>query len=451
MLLNRLNNLRTRVFVVICVSLVASPIVLGMLYFRDRMANSLEREQAYAKQREVESFQEGIEQSLAVIELQVSAIAGDSDMHLASRSVLFVNNGLFLMESVRKRNSNITHLALLEANGHKIAETGSSNIPATCQSDGWRVEKMFALFCTPIRGYQASQAYIVGMVSLSDLIDRTRMKSSHDLLATIVTLESDKQARPITALPKMGIRFSKNSREGHSGIDREMTWLGFWIALSFVSLTFLMTWLFRLEQRSARLEHERTRKELHALRARLNPHFLFNALNSIVNSIEVNPKQAAEMVAGLSTLYRKVTNSTLHDTHSLRDELEIVDLYLEIESLRFGDRLHWRKEIPSTFLATSVPTLSLHLLVENAIKHGISKNRDGGEIVIVVNNAKKGWIRISVTNTGANAATRLALGTGLDTLQNTLRVLYGENSSVDLNSKENEKTVAEFVIPEGSP
>lgn len=450
MLANRVRNLRKRVLIATVVAMVASPIVLGMFYFRERLAKSLAIERNHAYQREMRSFQETFEQSLSVMELQISAIAGDSDMYLASRSVLFINNALFLLENIRTRNPLVEYVALLNVAGDKIVDAGRVKISPSCKLEGWHIENEYAVFCTPLRGYQDTNSFLLAAVSLPELLEKVRSKVNPSLEAKIVAHKFSPQLPSLGVLPNMALSFSESRRPEQVAIDTEMAWLGLWISISLGSLFLLMTWLFRLEQRSARLEQERMRKELHAVRARLNPHFLFNALNSIVNSIEIDPPQASEMVAGLSALYRKVTHSTAHDTHSMRDELEIVELYLEIEKLRFGERLHWRANVAETFLSCTVPTLAVQLMVENAIKHGISKSREGGEIFIAIERSKVGWIRVRVINTGGTLATRLALGTGLGTLQNVLKMLYGDEATFALNQSKNGETVAEFAIPERS-
>jgi hypothetical protein len=463
MQLNKFKNLLPRVLLAVGVVIVASPIFLGMFYFRERLADSLEREIAQTTQRSAASFQHAFEQSLSVIELQISAIAGDSDMYLASRSVLFANNGQFLMEGLQKRNPLVSYLVLLDEGGNALLETGTRDAPIKCVVEGWRIDGTVANFCAPLRGYQERSAFIVGSVLISKLFENVRGGVLYGLNAKLIALETENHEekvgsisensganylqRPLKILPGMALSFTQDASIQSISVDDEMLWLGFWIALSGGSLFVLMSWLFRLERRRSQLEHERVSKELQALRARLNPHFLFNALNSIVNSIEVDPKMAAEMVAVLSGLYRKVTNATSRESHDLRDEMEIVALYLGIEKFRFGDRLNWTTAIPEQFLSTSVPTLAVHILVENAIKHGIAKNCDGGAVRIIVDSAKLGWVRIRVINTGVHATSRLTLGTGLGTLQNILRLLHGKSSVISLSDNENRETVVEFSVP----
>jgi hypothetical protein len=130
----------------------------------------------------------------------------------------------------------------------------------------------------------------------------------------------------------------------------------------------------------ARLRAESTQRtlELDALRARLNPHFVFNALNNVRALINEDPERARELVTRLSGTLRDALDHNRHEWVTLADELEVVDNYLAIESVHYEDRLHVVRDIDAAVLSANIPPMLLQLLVENAIKHGISRVPGGG-------------------------------------------------------------------------
>jgi two-component system LytT family sensor kinase len=175
----------------------------------------------------------------------------------------------------------------------------------------------------------------------------------------------------------------------------------------------------------ARAEAVATGTQLAALRAQLHPHFLFNALHTVVQLIPVEPvkaAEAAEMVAGLL----RTSIGEERDEVLLDEEWRFVSRYLAIEQIRFGDRLQTRSEIPQDLLDERVPSFALQTLVENAVQHGATPRVAPTEIVV---SAARGpnELTLAVRNTGdANAATNgSGNGTGLTRLRERLAVLYG--------------------------
>lgn len=157
---------------------------------------------------------------------------------------------------------------------------------------------------------------------------------------------------------------------------------------------------------NARLElmlREEERQLMHArlvtLRSQINPHFLFNTLNSISALIRTDAEKAREMTRQLASIFRKALDEA-NDTHSLREEIAFIDDYLAIERVRFGDdRLRIVKDLDPSALEAAVPVMILQPLVENAIKHGISRRIDGGAIRIGARPREKG-IEIEIENDG---------------------------------------------------
>ncbi len=140
--------------------------------------------------------------------------------------------------------------------------------------------------------------------------------------------------------------------------------------------------IFKLEGEQEELRAMALAAQLAALRAQLNPHFLFNSLNSIAELVRTDPEQAEECVERLAEILRFVLQQTQIDLVPLSEELRIAQSYLEIEQARFGDSLSVRLDVDPRARTVLVPGLMLQPLVENAVKHGISKKLGGGEIVI---------------------------------------------------------------------
>lgn len=166
----------------------------------------------------------------------------------------------------------------------------------------------------------------------------------------------------------------------------------------------------------------------HALRAQLNPHFLFNTLNMISSEIEHDPKLATELIDKFSDLLRGALNATERPMISLAEELELLERYLEIQQNRFGARLQYEIERNSAASAISVPPMLLQPLVENAIKHGIAPCKKGGKVVVTPTIVDDGLqITISDDGRGFDQET-VAFGRGLELVRDSVQLLYADNS-----------------------
>ena len=170
--------------------------------------------------------------------------------------------------------------------------------------------------------------------------------------------------------------------------------------------------------------------ELQALQAKINPHFLFNTLNSIASLISENPKAAESTVEKLSELFRYTLKSAETNLVSVAEELEIVRTYLEIEKVRFGERLQYDITCDDAVLDFMIPALIIEPLVENSIKHGISSEVHGGKIIIEAS-AADGNCRISVIDNGKGIDNEnKAAGFGLRSVEERLQLRYGASSSL---------------------
>ena len=199
------------------------------------------------------------------------------------------------------------------------------------------------------------------------------------------------------------------------------------------------------------IAEERTRKlaaeaRLRSLESRIHPHFLFNTLNAISSLIAVNPARAEQIVGRLATLLRASLDASNQPLIPLREELAMVESYVDIESARFGDKLRGAVDVPAELLDAQVPPLSVQSLVENAVKHGITPQRGGGEVRITAS-ADTGNLRIEVQDTGPGfdlAAIRA--GHGLDNLVGRLNALFGEKARLNVLRRDG-KSVVEMVLP----
>jgi signal transduction histidine kinase len=194
---------------------------------------------------------------------------------------------------------------------------------------------------------------------------------------------------------------------------------------------------------ASRLEAELARAELQLLRAQLEPHFLFNALNAVAAYVRVDPPLAERMLARVSELLRLVLRLSAADDVSLADELALAERYAEIHRMRFGDGLAFRVDAPAEMHAARVPGVVLQPLLENAFRHASA----GGEVSV---RARRDGARLvlSVANTGDGAAADAGSGSavGLANTRARLARLYGDDARLTLR-REEEATVAEIVIP----
>lgn len=188
-----------------------------------------------------------------------------------------------------------------------------------------------------------------------------------------------------------------------------------------------------------RLQLESSMKDLEikTMRSNLQPHFIFNALNSIRALIDEDPELARLAITKISNILRNsITKQEATDT--LQNELQLVDDYLDLEKIRFEERLHIYKSIDPETLPIQVPTMMLQTLVENAIKHGISKLEQGGDIHINTS-IQNQQLRIELNNTGSldtQSKHDHSLGFGLSSSIQRLHHIYGDNASLHIAAQQ---------------
>jgi signal transduction histidine kinase len=203
------------------------------------------------------------------------------------------------------------------------------------------------------------------------------------------------------------------------------------------------------ERREAELESRLAQARLQALRMQLNPHFLFNTLNSIASLVQDQP-QAEEMIEALSDLLRLTLTAPDRAEVTLREELHLLDRYLLIEQIRFGQRLRVQKQIDAAALDAVVPILVLQPLVENAVKHGIETQIAPGLIRIEAERVG-GTLRLEVSDNGPGLAAAgggsFKEGVGLTNTRLRLKELHGENASLTLGPGKPGGLAAEVRLP----
>lgn len=186
--------------------------------------------------------------------------------------------------------------------------------------------------------------------------------------------------------------------------------------------------------------------ELKTIKAHINPHFIFNALNSIRALIDEDPVRARRAVTELSNILRSSLKAEKGETVSFNEELKIVKDYLALENMRFEDRLQVEYDIDEDTLDQQVPPMMLQTLVENAIKHGISRQVNGG-IVRVISDFKKDYHLLAVQNTGQLAVGPSQGGFGLSSTKDRLNLLYGSKARFEIQQVQPQLVEAKVMIP----
>jgi two-component system, LytTR family, sensor kinase len=208
----------------------------------------------------------------------------------------------------------------------------------------------------------------------------------------------------------------------------------------------------RIEMNLERNQQLLLKARMDALTSQINPHFLFNTLNTVSSLIRFDPDMARGVVLKLSNILRRLLRK--HETFvPLREELAFIDDYLDIEVIRFGrDKLQIFKEIDEESLETFVPSMLLQPMVENSIKHGLAPRLEGGKIHLRARNSD-GRLRIEIEDNGLGISPeRLAEvyggGIGISNVHERLRLLYGDQFKMNIRSKEGEGTQIHIEIPQ---
>jgi len=210
--------------------------------------------------------------------------------------------------------------------------------------------------------------------------------------------------------------------------------------------SFYYTYLFIEKSRNQEiknLQYEASKNEIELknLRAQINPHFLFNSLNSIKALVEIDKVEAKTAITQLSSLLRLSIHLSKSKLITLREEMELVDTYLKLEKIRFEERVKYHYSIEDATNSCMIPPLMIQTLVENAIKHGLSKSIDGGEVFITSKKYKENLL-LEIKNTGVLKAKKddESEGIGIKNTQKRLAILFGDKASFEIKQKD------EFVV-----
>lgn len=214
-------------------------------------------------------------------------------------------------------------------------------------------------------------------------------------------------------------------------------WLNHTLVLVLWMVLYLAVNEFRRRQlaelNALRLELVAQEAQLQGLRAQLNPHFLFNCLNSLREMILENPQSAQRMVTQISGLLRYSLQSNQTEVVAFAEEVLAVKDYLDLEAVRFEDRLQVEWSIASEVAAARVPPMLLQTLVENALKHGIARRPEGGQITIRAR-PQGSLLYLEVVNSGSLPEKPSSDGIGLKNARTRLQLLYGEKGNIVLES-----------------
>jgi two-component system LytT family sensor kinase len=243
-------------------------------------------------------------------------------------------------------------------------------------------------------------------------------------------------------------------------LQEHWTGEGAWLVVAVYATTLLSVmlpikiWNSKRYERKLELQQlSLNEARLAALSRQINPHFLFNTLNSVASLIRQDPEEARQVVYKLSKILRRLLRQQENLT-PLREELSFIDAYLAIEMVRFGDKLQFIRDIDPATLDLLVPSMLLQPLVENSIRHGLSSKVDGG-VIRVRSRIEDGHLQILVEDDGVGIpedklARMFELGIGISNVNERLKVLFGDEYKMWIDSRLGEGTSTGIEIPEQS-
>lgn len=333
-----------------------------------------------------------------------------------------------------------------------------------CQLAGWGILALSFLFFALSFGQGITDEYILKILIimtggiLSTHLLRWVMRSNNWLLMPIEKIIF----RLCVAVLMTSVLFSlfimgMNELAGVEKNTRNLDFLTRLIANILTNGIFIIPWVLfyyfyhyimksrKQEMDTLKLEALVKELELKTIKAHINPHFIFNALNSIRALIDENPNKARNAITQLSNILRSSMQAEKLETVPLERELNIVKDYLALEYIRFEDRLRIEYNIHTDTLNLPVPPMMLQTLVENAIKHGIGKQVSGG-VVKVISRFTDGHHQLIVENSGYLNGHADADGFGLSSTRNRLYLLFGDKAMFNI-TQIGELVVAKILIP----
>jgi LytS/YehU family sensor histidine kinase len=290
----------------------------------------------------------------------------------------------------------------------------------------------------------------LGWLALPPTALLIRVIAATFLIATASYLLTIEMARAVYAMPVPPITAAFYEKLTLSGQLRNMYIIIFAVHAAWVAIYLAFAMLRRRHQaelRQVQLGEALQAAELRLLKSQLNPHYLFNALNGLRSLIAEDPGRAREAVTQLSRTLRYTLASGDEDLVSLERELEMVDDYLALESLRLEDRLRVVRDIAPEARTVRIPTMLLQTMVENAIKHGIAELKEGGNLRIAAHVVGKDLV-LEVSNPRPPDVARAGSGgVGLRNSSERLRLLFGSRASLRLDLSRAGLATAEVRLP----
>ncbi|WP_338392569.1 sensor histidine kinase [Fulvitalea axinellae] len=219
------------------------------------------------------------------------------------------------------------------------------------------------------------------------------------------------------------------------------------------NVVYLMYHYFERYKASLKYEAAIKEMELNKLKSQLNPHFMFNALNSIRALVDEEPKNAKEAITQLSNILRNSLIMSRKKLISFQDEVRTVRDYLALEQIRYEERLRVEWDIDPECMSVSVPPMMMQTLVENGIKHGVSTLPQGGVIRFESHMDSHGNLCVSIRNSGQLSVSekprvKTGGGYGVENTKERLRLIYGDRASFSLRNESEEMVLVELTIPE---
>ena len=245
------------------------------------------------------------------------------------------------------------------------------------------------------------------------------------------------------------LRYNSEIMIGYLGMLVRNSFNGFVILFMWNSIYFMYHYIEKSRSQqldTLKLQNLVKELELKTIKSHINPHFIFNALNSIRALVDENPSRARDAITELSNILRSSMHSQHQETVTLERELDIVRDYLALEHIRFEDRLQVEYDIDEDTLDMPVPPMMLQTLVENAIKHGISKNINGG-VVRIESDLKGDNYELIVRNSGKLNGSMNSEGFGLSSTANRLGLLFGDGATFTIRNTSDMMVEARVSIP----
>ncbi len=225
----------------------------------------------------------------------------------------------------------------------------------------------------------------------------------------------------------------------------------YWLIIGIAQAIHMMALHRERERRETELRAQLSELSLQALKAQLQPHFLFNALNTIAVLMREDVNLAHQVLLQLSRLLRRALENTSGQLISLSEEVAFLEIYLALEKVRFQERLHYQIEIADDLGAVQVPSFLLQTLVENAVRHGLAERQTQGHIIVAAQ-AEGESLRLTIQDNGkglplSNPSLLNQEGIGLSNTKARLALLYGDRAHFDIQSLSQGGTLVTILLP----